>query len=110
MIYVKLERKEGLKNTCEVLELNPYAASHTHDRIIVSRSCYGSCGFTVTESDFERLYREEEAQSKKQEEAKRTKEESEQQKELAELRAWKAEMTGKNFIQQVFALWRMRMR
>lgn len=104
MIYVKLERKEGLKNTCEVLELNPYAASHTHDRIIVSQSCYGSCGFTVTESDFERLYREKEAQSKKQEEEKRTKEES----ELAELRAWKAEMSGKNFIQQVLALWKMR--
>lgn len=104
MIYVKLERKEGLKNTCEVLELNPYAASHTHDRIIVSQSCYGSCGFTVTENDFERLYREKEAQSKKQEEEKRTKEES----ELAELRTWKSEITGKNFIQQIFTLWNMR--
>lgn len=104
MIYVKFERKEGLKNTCEVLELNPYAASHTHDRIIVSQSCYGSCGFAVTESDFERLYREKEAQSKKQEEERRTKEES----ELVELREWKAEMTGKNFVQQIFTLWNMR--
>lgn len=106
MIFVKLERKEGLKNTCEILELNPYAASHIHDRIIVSQSDRNSCGYTLTENDFERLYREKEAQSKKQEEEKRTKEES----ELAELRAWKAEMTGKNFIQQIFALWSMRKR
>lgn len=27
---------------------------------------------------------------------------------LAEFNRWKAEMTGKNFIQQIFTLWRMR--
>lgn len=108
MIYVKLERKEGLKTTCEILELNPYAARHTHDRIIVSQSEPNSCGYTLTESDFKRLYWEKKAEYTKQAEEKRTKEESEQQKEFAELRAWKAEMTGKNFIQQIFTLWRMR--
>lgn len=108
MIYVKLERKEGLKTTCEVLELNPYVARHTHDRIIVSQSCYGSCGFTVTENDFERLYLEKKAQEEAEEKRKQIKEESEQQKELAEFREWKAEMTGKNFVQQIFTLWNMR--
>lgn len=110
MIFVKLVREEGSKSTRELLHLDPYTAHGTRDKILVSQSSYGSAGFILTESDFEQLYWKKKAQSDKEKEAERTKEESEQQKELAELGAWKAEMNGKNFIQQIFALWNMRKR
>lgn len=106
MIYVKLVRKEGLKSTHELLWLDPYAASRTHDSIIVSQSDRDSCGYTLTEDDFERLYQEKKARQDKLAEERRRKDES----ELAELMAWKAEMKSKNFIQQVITLWNMRKR
>lgn len=108
MVYVKLVREEGLKSTKELLQLNPYTAHGTCDKILISQSSFGSAGFVLTESDFEQLYWKKKAQDDKEKEAERTKEETEQQKELAELRTWKAEMSGKNFIQQVLALWKMR--
>lgn len=110
MIYVKLIREEGSKTTRELLQLNPYTTHSIRDKILISQSDCGLAGFVLTESDLEQLYWKKKAQSDKEKEAERTKEESEQQTELAELRAWKAEMNGKNFIQQVFALWRMRKR
>ncbi len=99
MVYVKLVREEGLKSTQELLQLNPYTAHGTRDKILISQSRCGSAGFILTESDLEQLYWKKKAQSDKEKEVERIKEESEQQKELAELRAWKAEMRGKNFIQ-----------
>ena len=108
MIYVKLIREEGSKATRELLQLNPYTTHSIRDKILISQSDCGLAGFVLTESDLEQLYWKKKAQSDKEKEAERTKEESEQQKELAELRTWKAEMNGKNFIQQVLALWKMR--
>ena len=108
MIYVKLIRQEGSKSTHELLQLEPYTTCGTYDKIMLSQSDHNLVGFILTKNDFERLYWEKKAQKDKEEEARRTKEEPEQQKELAELRAWKAEMNGKSFNQQVFALWKIR--
>ena len=110
MIFVKLIREEGSKSTRELLQLNPYTAHGTRDKILISQSDCGLAGFVLTESDLEQLYWKKKVQSDKEKEAEHTKEETEQQKELAELRAWKAEMKSKNFIRQIFTLWNMRKR
>lgn len=110
MVYVRLIREESNKVTCETLNLyhGEYQGSGI-DRIVLSLNPNGTTyGYRVTKEDFDLLFERKRRAAEAESEKKKTDEEEKKQKEIEELKAWKAEMGGKNFIQQVASLWKLR--
>lgn len=108
MIIVRVTKHEGSKTIIEDLDINSRQGGH--DEIVLAHCDFGEDveRVLVTQKDIDRLFWEKKAECVKRTEERQAEKEKRSIEALKELEQWKMEMKGKNFIQQIFVLWKMR--